>query len=478
MSRLLKSLREYADSDYLPMHMPGHKRRMEEISNPYFIDITEIEGFDDLHHAEGILKDAQKRAADLYHSEETHYLVNGSTAGVLAAVSGCTSFGGKILMARNCHRSAYHAVLLKNLHVEYLYPQSMGSMGINGKILPEDVENILENTPDIQAVLITSPTYDGVASDIRKIAECVHRYQIPLIVDEAHGAHFPFSGHFPEDSISCGADVVIHSLHKTLPALTQTGLIHLNGTLADRERIRKYLTVYQTSSPSYVLMAGLDICVEWIRTHSEIFEIYVKNLRHLRDGLRTMKCLELLEIPGMDESKILISLRKTEWNGQKLAEILRKEFRIEPEMACSTYVCMLTAAADTKESFTKLKNALFILDRRLFMEESEKDQKVKKMFSDEVIKTENSCTFQEAEEAEKEWVSIDASLGRISGDFVTVYPPGIPILAPGERINMEIIERLYQYVKDRLMIHGVRDGKLKTVVKEGKIIHDRSCNSI
>ena len=217
----------------------------------------------------------------------------------------------------------------------------------------------------------------------------MHGYGIPLIVDEAHGAHFPFSAQFPEDCVSCGADVVIHSLHKTLPALTQTGLIHLNGTLADRERIRKYLTVYQTSSPSYVLMAGLDSCVEWARMHPEAFERYVKNLRRLREGLHIMECLELLEVPGIDESKILISLRKTEWNGKRFAEMLRKEFHIEPEMACSTYVCMLTTVADTEESLSGLKDALLILDRRLYMEESGKDREIREQLSDGVIKTED-----------------------------------------------------------------------------------------
>lgn len=477
MSQLLRSLREYADSDHLPMHMPGHKRRMGEIGNPYFIDITEIDGFDDLHHAEGILADARKRAADLYHSEETHYLINGSTAGVLAAVSGCISFGGKLLMARNCHRSAYHAAFLKGLQVEYLYPQSMGPMGINGRILPKDVENMLQSTPGIQAVLITSPTYDGIVSDIRQIARCVHQYGIPLIVDEAHGAHFPFSVHFPEDSVSCGADVVIHSLHKTLPALTQTGLIHLNGTLADREKIRKYLTIYQTSSPSYVLMAGLDSCVEWIRTHPESFESYVENLHHLRGELHRMENLELLDIPGMDETKILISLRKTGWNGKKLAEALRKEFHIEPEMACSTYVCMITTVADTKESFGRLKEALFAIDRRLFKEQTSMSLEEKRLFSDEVIKTECVCTFQKAEEAEKEWVLASDSCGKVSGDFVTVYPPGIPLLAPGERITMEIIDRLYQYEKDRLEIHGMTGGKIMTV-REEEQVNGRSGNRI
>lgn len=469
MGHLLKSLREYADSDYLPMHMPGHKRRMGRIGDPYFIDITEIDGFDDLHHAKGILADAQMRAAGLYHAEETHYLVNGSTAGVLAAVSGCTSFGGKLLMARNCHRSAYHAAFLKGLTVKYLYPQSMGIMGINGKILPEDVENMLQSDPDIEAVLLTSPTYDGIVSDIRQIAECVHRYQIPLIVDEAHGAHFPFSVHFPEDSVSCGADVVIHSLHKTLPALTQTGLIHLNGTLADRESIRKYLTIYQTSSPSYVLMAGLDDCVEWVQTHPEAFERFVKNLRWLREALRRMKRLKLLEIPGMDETKILISLQRTGWNGQKLSGVLRQEYHIEPEMAGSTCVCMITTVADTKENFERLKEALFMTDHRLLSEESRKQSEAKELFSDEVLRTESVCTFQEAEESEKEWISVADSSGRISGDFVTVYPPGIPLLAPGERITKEVVDRLSRYEKDRLTVHGIRDGNIKAVREEGKI---------
>ena len=263
--------------------------------------------------------------------------------------------------------------------------------------------------------------------------------------------------------------MVIHSLHKTLPALTQTGLIHLNGTLADRERIRKYLTVYQTSSPSYVLMAGLDSCVEWIRTHPESFDRYVKDLGQLREELRRLKYLELLEVPGMDETKILISLRKTKWNGQKLAEVLRQEFRIEPEMACSTYVCMITTVADTKESLERLKEALCRIDGRFTGEESAGRREAEKLHSDEVLRTESVCTFQEAEESEKEWIFVADSCGRISGDFVTVYPPGIPLLAPGELITAEVIDRLCQYEKDRLEIHGIRDGSIKTVREDGKI---------
>lgn len=460
MGELLESLQNYADSDYLPMHMPGHKRRMHDMGtagNPYFIDITEIEGFDDLHHAKGILQKAQQRAADLYHSEETHYLVNGSTAGILSAVSGCTDFGGKILAARNSHKSVYHAILLRGLQTEYLYPQSMGNMGINGAVFPETVENALNSHPDIQAVVITSPTYDGVVSDVRKISEIVHQKSIPLIVDEAHGAHFPFSTHFPEDSVSCKADVVIHSLHKTLPALTQTACIHLNGSLINREKIRRYLSVYQTSSPSYILMAALDECVEWITGHKDAFNLFFERLHKIRKELRNMKLLKLLDIPGMDESKILVSVKETALCGQELAGILREEFHVEVEMACGTYVCAITTVMDSEENLEYLKKAFLTIDGRLFEQRPEKTSSEQKRQSvtDEVLRTEPVCTLLEAEKEEQESVSLKKAAGRISGEFVTLYPPGIPLLVPGEMITPQIQERLEQYGKDGLEVQGI-----------------------
>lgn len=465
MSELFEKLKNYADSDYLPMHMPGHKRCMGQIGNPFFIDITEIRGFDNLHDAKGILLDAQKRAADLYRSEESRYLINGSTSGILAAVSGCTTFGGKILMARNCHKSAYHAVFLRGLRSEYIYPQSAENMGINSVISPIDVERSLQEHPDIQAVLITSPTYDGVVSDVTRIGEIVHRYKIPLIVDEAHGAHFPFSVHFPKDSISCGADVVIHSLHKTLPALTQTGLIHLNGSLIDREKIRKYLTIYQTSSPSYVLMAGLDQCVEWVDKNRNAFDIFYKHLRTVRDKLRGMKKLSLLEIPGMDESKILVSVQGTGMNGHELDEILRVKFHIELEMACNTYVCAITTVADTEESLKRLGDAFVEIDRRI-CEKSGNHPDGDRYISDTVLPTKSVCTILESEEKEKEACPLSYASGRISADFVTLYPPGIPILVPGEIVTEEITERLMQYGRNGFEVQGVLNDSLQVWKRE------------
>lgn len=455
MSELYRKLRTYADSDSLPMHMPGHKRRMGEIGNPFFIDITEIDGFDNLHHARGILMEAQKRAAELYGSEETHYLVNGSTAGILAAVSGCTSCGGEILIARNSHKSVYHGALLKGLHTGYIYPQSTGEMGINGVILPEDVESALKAHPDTQAVVITSPTYDGVVSRVDQIASVVHAYGIPLIVDEAHGAHFPFSDGFPEDSVCCGADVVIHSLHKTLPSLTQTALIHLNGPLIDREKIRKYLTIYQSSSPSYVLMAGMDQCMDWVAQNREEFDRFAERLERLRKALGQMKVLKLLELPGMDRSKILVSSVEAGISGQELSGIMRTDYHIELEMACSSYVCAITTVADTDRELGRLGDAFLELDERLASGEK---KEYGRLLCDGVLPARAVCTMQQAEERKKEDVPLPDAEGQVSGDFVMLYPPGIPLLTPGEEISREIRDRIEQYQRDGFEVQGAEDG--------------------
>ena len=234
---LEQKLNELEQSDIYPFHMPGHKRAFLPFANPYAIDITEIEGFDNLHHATGILQEAQQKAADLYGAKKTYYLVNGSTCGLLAAISAAVPRGEKILVARNCHKAVYHAMYLRQLVPVYLYPEDT-AYGIQGQVTPQMVRKQLEQTPDIRAVVITSPTYDGVVSDIKNIADTVHAYGIPLIVDEAHGAHFGFSPEFPENATRLGADAVIMSVHKTLPAFTQTALLHLcSDRIAEKKGI-------------------------------------------------------------------------------------------------------------------------------------------------------------------------------------------------------------------------------------------------
>ena len=259
---LYKNLRNYAKTDFYPFHMPGHKRRMQwagasSFPNPYEIDITEIEGFDNLHHPEGIIRESMDWAASLYGAHKTYYLINGSSSGILSAVSGTVPDSGTILISRNCHKSVYHGIYLKSLKSEYIYPQYSEEYGIQCGLDPEEIELMLKKNRYISAVLMVSPTYDGIVSDVKAVSEICHKNHIPLIVDEAHGAHFRYGDIFPVPALESGADVVIQSVHKTLPCFTQSALLHLREGYIDTEKIERYLQIYQSSSPSYVLMAEI-----------------------------------------------------------------------------------------------------------------------------------------------------------------------------------------------------------------------------
>lgn len=469
---LLEQLEQYGSSDYYPLHMPGHKRHISHFGDPFAIDITEIDGFDNLHHAQGILLEAQKRAAQLYGAEESFYLVNGSTCGILAAVSAATQRGDTVLMARNCHKAVYHAVFLNGLHAEYLYPEADMERGINGSILPEQVRRALEGqeAQRISAVVITSPTYDGVVSDIRRIAAEVHRAGAVLIVDEAHGAHFPMHEYFPETSLACGADLVINSLHKTMPALTQSALLHVQGSRIDRERLRQYLGIYQTSSPSYVLMAAMDRCVGLMQDRGEaLFAVFTERLEKMRLELGKMKRLYLvtgkeseLSAFDYDRSKVLISTERCVYSGRELAEILRDEYHLEVEMDAPEYVTAIMTVSDTQEGFDRLTRALLEVDRELT--ETPKTMRKIKQQGHRWIKTLRSLpknkevmTIEAAANSEAHAVWLRESAGCISAEFVYLYPPGIPLLVPGEQITQELLEEFSYYRKCGFELQGLAD---------------------
>ncbi len=463
---LYDKLLQYQSSEMYPFHMPGHKRRKDDFANPFLIDITEIEGFDNLHHAEGILKDAQDRAAALYHSEETYFLVNGSTCGILAAVSACTARAGKILMARNCHKAAYHAAYLRGLDIEYLYPEKEDIFGINGGIHEDIVERALEEFQDIQAVMITSPTYDGVVSNVEKIAQIVHRKGIPLIVDEAHGAHFGFHEYFPKSSVEMGADLVIHSLHKTLPSLTQTALLHVNGNRVDRECLRRFLDIYQTSSPSYVFMAGMDSCVCLLEKRGgELFESLRRNLEVFYKQTESLGCIYLANhglmgksgIHDFDRSKLVISARNAGFTGNQLANLLRNRYHLELEMAGGSYGLALTSISDTEEGFLRLSEALKEIDACLENKIEKNTEKSTLTIEDIVIKNEVWCRIHEALESPGESVLLEKAEGKICREFVYLYPPGIPMLVPGEIISREVLGKIRRLVREGYSVQGMAD---------------------
>ena len=467
MASLYDKLIEYNKSDYYGFHMPGHKRNEKMFGTrlPYGIDITEINGFDDLHHAETLIKDQEERAAHLYKAEETHFLVNGSTVGILSAILGVTNRGDKILVARNCHKSVYNAMELNGLRPIYIYPEYEKDLQINGEVSGEKIEILLNENPDVKAVMIVSPTYDGVLSDVEKIAQIVHKRGIPLIVDEAHGAHFGFHPYFPENSNVKGADIVIHSVHKTLPSLTQTALIHINGEIVDREKVRKYLHMLQSSSPSYILMASIDRCMELLESEGDtLFELYAQRIDVLRTELQGLKHLEILQTEQFDRSKFLISVKKTGITSKKLADILLHTYHLQMEMTGGTYVLAMTALGDTKEGFERLKRALFEIDQSL------SDEKQEDYLPVELPKLPLVYTNEEIERKKcgnEELILWKASIGRISTEYAYVYPPGIPLIVPGEQITQEAIQVLALYAELGFSVEGIKVENYIGVLKNG-----------
>lgn len=430
---LLDALRRYAPTA-LPMHMPGHKRNaalsgaggyLEALGAT--LDITEINGFDDLHDASGILKDAMARAAALWGSSRSWFCVNGSTGALLAAVRAALYPGDEAVCSRCCHRSVYNALELRGINVHFLYPEREPFTGTQCIVTPEAVASALDAHPNARAVILTSPSYEGVICDVEGICRVSHQRGAAVIVDEAHGAHLGF-GAFPKGSVSCGADIVVQSLHKTLPCLTQTAIIHKNGVLVDERRIENALAVFETSSPSYLLMAAIDGCVELISREGEaIFSRWLGAISAFREKTASLKRLKIMSGEGafaFDPSKIVIGTQNAAITGALLAQRLREEFSIELEMAAPQYAVAMTGAGDTEETLSRLASALCRIDATLAPSEAlplpcpDKAQRV--------------CLPFEAEKADAEPVEAASAAGRVSAEYVWAYPPGVPIIIPGE----------------------------------------------
>lgn len=463
-------LAEYANSDIYPFHMPGHKRQMNCLWNPYEIDITEIEGFDNLHHASDILKEAQDRAAELYGSKKAYYLVNGSTCGILAAICAATAKGDQVLVARNCHKAVYHAIYLHELVPEYIYPE-ITRQGIQGQMQVESIRQALKKNSKIKAVVITSPTYDGVVSDIKSIAEVVHQYGIPLIVDEAHGASFGMSKDVPVNAIQCGADVVIVSVHKTLPAFTQTALLHICSERVSQKKIEKYLGIFETSSPSYILMAGIERCVRFMTENKdELFPIYIERLQQFYKQVENLKCLRVIrgsdfseqEAFDFDESKILIFTDDTGISGKELHDELLHQYGIELEMVAGNYVLALSSIMDTQEGFNRLAKAIIEIDKKL--QACAQVQEKKQIDVSIYQRMERSMEIHEAENARVKMIELKDSSGRISADYVYLYPPGIPLIVPGEKITEQLICDVQSAIEIGLDVEGLADDQRINVV--------------
>lgn len=437
---LYDKLLEYSADGVLPMHMPGHKRRPVGDVLPYGIDITEIDGFDNLHNRQGILKELAGRCAALRNAGCAFPLVGGSTLGILAAVYTLAKPGDTAVIARGCHKAVYHACEIRNLNVQYIYPET----DINGfflSITPEIVETALKENPETKLVVITSPTYEGVISDIKEISGIVHRHGAKLFVDSAHGAHLGYYEGFASDSLSQGADAVAESLHKTMPALTQTAVLYVKEKQLYND-IETALDIFETSSPSYVLLASIDRCVNLTENERDkIFPQYRKALDRFYEKTKKLKNLEVFtkntaeNCFDYDEGRIVVSGIHAGITGNELAAELRDEYKIEVEAAYGSYVICITSVCDDESSLQRLADALIRIDNNLEKNDNYSDLSRIKYPAPEI-----RMSLYDAMKSEGEYISFDRSKGRISMQYIYAYPPGIPIIAPGEIFTQDVIQ--------------------------------------
>lgn len=460
---LFSRLSDLTEEETVPMHMPGHKRNvkgiefLENLGGRY--DITEIPGFDSLQDANGVLKDAMERAAGLWKSADSFFLVNGSTVGVLASVRAAAraSGSGKLIMARNCHKSVYNAAQLCLLEPIYIAPPTASGFGFCGSIPPKSIELVVRDNPGTP-VILTSPTYEGVTSNIAEISIICHMYGSPLIVDEAHGAHLDLSERFTGGAVRAGADLVVQSVHKTLTGLTQSAILHLNGDLIAPEDIRNELAVFQTTSPSFLLMASIDGTVDLIETRgTELFSAWKNRLDRFDRRVAALQSLKLPghselfecqsdmqpagyrrcglgggEVYGFDRSKIIISCESTDTTGVELYNTLRERFDIECEMAVGGYCVAMSGILDKDEHIDRLSAAICTLD-----DETHRTAPRLPLRQAGLPPRRMSVSVAQGEPCRQ--VSLRDAKGKISAEYVWAYPPGIPLVVPGEELTEELI---------------------------------------
>ena len=423
---LCDALRTFAATSPLRMHMPGHKGAglpLPELSAAAALDFTELPPTGNLFEADGPIRAAEELWADAFHMDACLFLTGGSTQGVLSALTLTCRPGDAVLLDRGCHRSAYNALALLDLHPHYLYRPWVETEGISGPISPQAVEKELAEHPEIKTVCITSPTYYGVQSDISTLASVAHTHGARLVVDGAHGAHLPFLGDF---SLSA-ADVAVVSAHKTLPAPGQSALLFANGL--PLEELCRAASLYGSSSPSYPMMAALDAARAWMEREGvpRLLETaeHVAALRAAFPALHPQLSLIL------DPTRLVLSCP----DGFAVKEALEAR-GIYPEMADRRHVVCICTASDTAESFRRLEEAL--------QEVLPLGEPLPPIPLPPPPQPELACSPRTARFAPVETVPLLLAEGRIAAAQVAPYPPGVPVVAPGERLTKKTIAYLKQ----------------------------------
>ena len=468
---LADRLRTSAQSDNVPFHTPGHHKGQgidpelkiwwgEAI---FRADLPELPELDNLFAPDGVIAEAQTLAAEAWGSDRTFFLTNGSTAGVIASILAVCNPGDSVLVPRNVHRSVISGLILSGANPVFMMPEYDERLGITHGVTVDTVANHLASNPKIKAVLIVNPTYYGVCSDVVTIVNLIHQYNLPLIVDEAHGAHFQFHPALPIAALSAGADIVIQSTHKTLSALTQASMLHMKGNRISADRLAKSLQLVQSTSPSYLLLASLDIARMQMATQGEmLLREAIDRVQRVRSGINKIANITTLEFthsPGFHELDLLrITVLISGIDGFEADEILHEELGITCELPGLQSLTFIITHGTTDLDCDRLLTGLQKLSDRIL--EPHNNSFNCKLFTEipTIVLSPRDAFFEKSK-----LVTVSDAIGLISADLICPYPPGIPIIMPGEQITENAIVYLQQIVAAGGVLTGCDDGNFQII---------------
>ncbi|NDJ16774.1 aminotransferase class I/II-fold pyridoxal phosphate-dependent enzyme [Myxacorys almedinensis] len=459
---------------HAPFYTPGHKRGVGSPtalqaligSQALRADLPELPELDNLCAPQGVIEAAQALAAQTFGAERTWFLVNGSTCGIVAAILATCEPGDKIILPRNVHQSAIAALILSGAIPVFIQPEYDLLLDLAHSITPETVAATLDQHPDVKAVLMVYPTYFGVGGDIRAIADLTHRYNIPLLVDEAHGAHFAFHPNLPISALDAGADLSVQSTHKTLAALTQASMLHVQGDRIDRDRVSQSLQFVQSTSPSYLLLASLDAAREQMATQGqELMERTLRLADEARSRLQTIPKLATLTpkqattsgFYTLDRTRLTVTVSQLKIDGFAADKLLHQQLGVTAELPSLRHVTFIFSLGNTEADVERLVEAWETLAAS--GEAGEANESVSGW---EPLDVKQARSPREAFFARSETVGMAQACDRVSAELVCPYPPGIPVLMPGERITQDALNYLQHVLKLGGFITGCTDSTLKT----------------
>ncbi len=467
---VFEALKNLMEENSVSFHMPGHKGRNALVNWREYIpyaDITELDGMDNLLEPRGIIQESQEYAAKVFGAKATYYGVNGSTGSNYIALATITKPGDKVLIQRSCHKSIYNGLILNRLNPVYLYPNYNENYNVLTGLFPEDIDKILRNQPDIKAIVLTYPNYYGVCYDLKAVADIVHKHNKVLMVDEAHGPHMGFSDKLPMSALQAGADIVSHSTHKTLPSFTQTSLLHVNSDRIDLNKLRDRYQLYTSTSPSYLFTLSNEAACAYMdsREGKNKLDWNIEKCKEVIERLNKIDRVHVFTgdpddktIVARDLTKILISIDGI--SGSQIMKRLKSEYNIRLEMADYYYALIFCTLMNEEEDYDRLIAAIEDLAKKSEHEEIEYVNT--KMPEPKIVISPAEAYF-----GKKDQVQLKDAIGRISAAPIIPYPPGIPLVAPGEEITKEIYEHILFLMDNGLEIVGLMGyNKDKVVVVE------------